>query len=279
MDVLSQALTWVRLTGEAVFTGTLAPGQTRQVPTGPGRFYFIADGRCTLAIAGCDALTMGTGDLVLLPRGPAHQLTALADDPSTPPSVRYVEGLYRFEGNALPPVLAALPRRVHVAANGAMPDWLMALTHFLLEESSHGEPGSRLMVSRLIDLLVIRALRTWATVGDGRFGRLAGLTDERVGHALAAIHNAPLRRWTVAELAGAASMSRSAFAERFTSVVGESPLRYLARWRLHLAAEMLKTGNARISDVAQRVGYSSDAAFSRAFKACFGHRPGETRAA
>jgi AraC-like DNA-binding protein len=281
-DPLSQVLTWVRLRGEAVMADHIAQFEQRTVSTGAGRFYFISSGALELAVPGSLPVFLRGGDLVLLPRGTAHCLnvpnTGAGRGQDDPMEAHFVAGVYRFDGGALPPVMAALPDLIVVSATkGLVPDWLSAITHFLLEESAGGEPGSHLMVSRLVDLLVIRALRTWATVGDGRFGRFAGLSDERIGHALSALHGAPYHRWTVAELASASAMSRSGFAERFTATVGESPLRYLARWRLHLAAEMLNGGGLRISEVAQRVGYSSDAAFSRAFKACFGHRPGERR--
>lgn len=281
-DPLSQVLTWVRLRGEAVLASELSPFEMRTVPPGAGRFYFVGRGALDLLAAGSPPIRLAQGDLVLLTHGTPHHIAApdLATDrrDGAHTAVHFVEGMYRFDGGALPPVLAALPDTIVVpAANGTLPDWLSAITHFLLEESTGGEPGSHLMVSRLVDLLVIRALRVWATTGAGRFGRLAGLSDERIGVALSVLHSAPYRRWTVAELARASAMSRSGFAERFTATVGESPLRYLARWRLHLASEMLEGGGLRISEVAQRVGYSSDAAFSRAFKACFGHRPGERR--
>lgn len=281
-DALSQMLTWVRSRGEAVEAGCLSPFEQRIVSEGAGRFYFVGDGSVELHVPGAPRVVLRKGDLVLLPHGSAHRIASAhlaaqrAECERT--TAHFVEGLYRFEGRALPPVLAALPSTIVVpSANGTAPHWLSTITHFLLEESASGEPGSHLMVSRLVDLLVIRALRTWATMGAGRFGRLAGLCDERVGHALNALHTTPYRRWTVAELAHTAAMSRSGFAERFTATVGESPLRYLARWRLHLASEMLDGGGLRVGEVAQRVGYSSDAAFSRAYKACFGHRPGERR--
>ncbi|UPG92744.1 AraC family transcriptional regulator [Luteibacter aegosomatissinici] len=269
-DVLSQVLTWVRLRGEAVFPRAIPAGQSMSSRGGAGCFFFISEGECRIDTDDGSTTRAVAGDLVLLPTGAAHRLTAVT-------ALNCVEGAYRYDGDGLPPVLAALPSCVHISNAGRVPDWLGALTHFLLEESRQIEPGSSLMVSRLVDVLVIRALRAWATEGDGRFGRLAGLTDERVGRALRAMHDAPLRRWTVAELAHISAMSRSGFAERFVTKVGEAPLRYLARWRLHMAAEMLRSG-MRIGEVAGRIGYSSDAAFSRAFKACFGERPGERRA-
>jgi AraC-like DNA-binding protein len=134
------------------------------------------------------------------------------------------------------------------------------------------------MISRLIDLMVIRSLRSWAmtekTAGSGWLGALG---DVRISRALKAIHDAPFRRWTVAELAETAAMSRSSFAERFGTLVGEAPLHYQNRWRLSLAVGMLQQPDARVNDVAHRVGYESEAAFSRAFKALLGYSPVEVK--
>lgn len=131
------------------------------------------------------------------------------------------------------------------------------------------------MVSRLIDLLVIRTLRMWVSKQGNRAGWLSGLSDERIGRALNAMHMEPSRAWTVESLAETASMSRSIFSDRFTSVVGVPPLRYLTRWRLTLAADLLRTGTVKVTDVAFSAGYGSEAAFSRAFKAQFGYPPSD----
>jgi AraC-like DNA-binding protein/mannose-6-phosphate isomerase-like protein (cupin superfamily) len=294
-DVLSQVLALVRLKGETVFTGALDdPGLV--VDEGVSRFYFVETGRIWLTIAGLNepALLMEQGDLVLIPHGHAHGLSttqptakivsrAQSEEPmrntlaANQIDVRYIGGLFRFDGGKLPPILASLPPVIHVPAGpSGTPAWLQAISHFLLHEANQLQPGAELMVSRLIDLLVIRALRTWSSSAPGRLGFIAGLGDDRIAHALAALHAAPYKAWTVPELAAIASMSRSSFADHFSATVGEAPLRYLTRWRLHLASEMLSAGNMRVSEVAERVGYASDAAFSRAYKSCFGHSPRDT---
>ena len=108
-------------------------------------------------------------------------------------------------------------------------------------------------------------------------GWLGGLSEERIGRVLSAMHADPFRRWTVQSLAEVARMSRSIFAERFTAAVGEPPLRYLSRWRLTIAADLLRSGGLKVTEAAYRSGYASDAAFSRAFKAHFGYAPSEAR--
>jgi transcriptional regulator GlxA family with amidase domain len=170
--------------------------------------------------------------------------------------------------------MAALPGAIHIPGVGGRPQpWLAAIAGFLVEEARKAHPGSSLMISRLIDLLVIRSLRSWASTHAARGGWLGGLSDERIGRALSAMHADPCRRWTVLALSKIALMSRTVFAERFAATVGEPPLRYLARWRLSIANELLRGGSMKVAQAAQHVGYASDAAFSRAFKSHFGHAP------
>jgi AraC-like DNA-binding protein len=150
----------------------------------------------------------------------------------------------------------------------------------VLDEAQAALPGASIMISRMVDVLVIRMMRIW--VGTARpedKGWLGALADPRISRALKTIHDDPFHRRTVAELASIAGMSRSAFAERFATLIGAAPLHYQSRWRLLLANEMLKRGDTRVSDVARRVGYDSDAAFSRAFKAQFGVPPALVRQA
>jgi AraC-like DNA-binding protein len=128
------------------------------------------------------------------------------------------------------------------------------------------------MISRLIDLIVIRALRSWVQLGQSS-GWLGGLADARIARALKAIHEEPMQRWSLDALAASAGMSRSSFSERFTALVGRSPLRYQNEWRLRLAREMLARRDARVGEIGLRIGYESEAAFSRAYKDFFGHSP------
>jgi AraC-like DNA-binding protein len=168
-------------------------------------------------------------------------------------------------------MISALPGRIHIRrAEGA--GWLDGIVPFLMVEVTDDEPGAALMISRIIDVIVIRTLRTWVQRGHTT-GWLGGLSDARIARALKVIHERPLQRWSVDTLADAAGMSRSSFCERFAALVGRSPLRYQNEWRLTLARNMLVAREARVGEVARRVGYGSEAAFSRAYKAMFGHSP------
>ncbi len=298
-DVLSQVLTMIRLRGELVYSANLRGPWGIAFPKGAAHFHLVECGALWVK-QGAEAVRVQAGDMVLLPHGVGH---VICDDTATSPVdigkligpyfdrsraelnyggegaiTRVIGGMFHFEGGSLAAVMAALPTVVRIASEGGQtPDWLNAISHFLIKESQEVEPGSSLMISRLIDLLVIRTLRTWAANQSRPGGWLGGLGEERIGRALSAIHADPYRQWTVAALAGIAAMSRSIFAERFAARVGEAPLHYVKRWKLTLAADMLASGNLRVKQAAQRIGYASDAAFSRAFKAQFGYAPSEVR--
>lgn len=300
-DVLSEVLKLIRLRGELVYSAQLGePWGIRFLPGPASHFHFVEEGAAWVIPPEGEPLRINTGDLVLLPHARGHSLVDSLDTPAEAidvlathgfnsddltlrvdgdgPTTRLVGGFFGFEGSALPAVISALPAVVHIPRSDAgAPPWLAAISHFLVDEARVPDPGSSLMISRLIDLLVIRALRSWASTQTHRTGWLAGLGDERISRALTAMHADPFRRWTVNDLAEVALMSRSIFAQRFAATVGEPPLHYLARWRMNIAADLLRGGGMKVTEAAQRVGYASDAAFSRAFKAHFGYAPSEAR--
>ena len=299
-DVLSEVLTLIRLRGELVYTARLGAPWGLRFQAGPSHFHFVESGGAWVTPVGHASQWIQAGDLVLLPLGKGH---VIADAPDSAvmdidvvasdrfdrdalvlrhgdgaPASQLVSGYFSFEGSQLPAIMAALPPLIHIPRGDAgAPGWLAAISHFLVDEAQQPNPGSSLMISRLIDLLVIRTLRSWAATEATRIGWLGGLGEERIGRALSAMHADPFQRWTVQSLAEIATMSRSIFAERFTAAVGEPPLRYLSRWRLTIAADLLRNGRLKVTEAALRSGYASDAAFSRAFKAHFGYAPSEAR--
>lgn len=155
--------------------------------------------------------------------------------------------------------------------------WSEGILHFMLLEAHDTQPGGALMISRLIDLVVIRILRTWVQQGVAS-GWLGGLSDARIARALKALHKTPGKQWRIDALAEIAGMSRSNFCERFSTLVGRSPLRYQNEWRLTLAKTMLSRQDARIGEIGFAIGYESEAAFSRAYKAFFSRSPREDNA-
>jgi AraC-like DNA-binding protein len=299
-DLLSEVMTLIRLRGELVYTAILSEPWGLQFQPGPAHFHFIKTGVARVVPASGEPTQVCEGDLILLPLGEGHTLTDVLGSPvekieavaaehfdreklvlthgGDGPTTQIISGIFSFEGSPLPAVMSALPPTIHTPrGDTGSPAWLEVISGFLVSEAQQADPGSSLMISRLIDLLVIRSLRSWAATEANRVGWLGGLSEESIGRVLNAMHADPFRHWTVRTFARMAGMSRSTFAEHFTRTVGESPLRYLSRWRLTLAADMLRGSGLQVKEVAYRCGYASDAAFSRAFKAHFGYAPSEAK--
>ena len=156
--------------------------------------------------------------------------------------------------------------------------WLGTTLKFTINEARAARPGNAAMLGRLTELMFVEILREYMhRLPANHGGWLAGLNDAHVGKALRLLHANPMRNWTVDELARESAISRSALAERFTQLVGEAPIRYLANWRMQLAKQMLREGAHSVQEVATRVGYESEAAFNRAFKRATGSPPATWR--
>jgi AraC-like DNA-binding protein len=161
---------------------------------------------------------------------------------------------------------------VRATASGA---WIESSFRFAASEIAAGRIGSTTVITKLSELLFVEAVSQFVgSLPAERRGWLAGLRDPQVGRALAALHSRPSEAWTAENLALEVGMSRSAFAERFTSLVGQPPMQYLTLWRMQVAAQHLREGHGTVAQIAFEVGYESEAAFSRAFKRQFGTSPG-----
>ncbi|WP_027170628.1 AraC family transcriptional regulator [Methylobacterium sp. 10] len=265
-DLLSQVLAQIRLTGDRVQSRTVTHTEPLELDTDAAHVLVAAAGALHVGGGAEKPLVIDTGDLMLLPRGPGEARLLGSSEPTTIILCRFWFDPYSLRG-----MISALPDHIHIRhAEGA--EWLDGMVPFMMRETTDAQPGAALMISRIIDLLVIRTLRTWVHLGHSS-GWLSGLSDARIARALKVMHERPMQPWRLDELAGVAGMSRSGFAERFTELVGRSPLRYQNEWRLNLARDMLARREARVGEIALRIGYTSEAAFSRAYKALFGHPP------
>ncbi|ATB46022.1 AraC family transcriptional regulator [Corallococcus macrosporus] len=264
-------------------------------------FYLIARGAGRLEVEGERPLDLSVGDAAFLPHGTGHVLRdALTTPPldahdgrrCTEPGPRKLGGsgaptsiLTGFFdlGGRPPSLLASLPRVVALSPNDrATAPWVSATLQLLLAEAAHPGPASMLVLQRLADVLFVQALRSLATTGGTsghvcRHPGIAALGDDAIREALGLIHQRPGAHWTVASLGTQVGLSRSTFAARFTELVGEPPLEYIARWRMTRAAEFLRDTDLAIDDIAARVGYESVPSFSRAFVRFRGERPGAYR--
>lgn len=297
-DLLSQLLTLIRLRGDLIYAAELSAPWRFSFPAGPAHFHFVLEGGIHVGMSTDDAVFARSGDLVLLPLGGGHVMSdrPAGDDSDAPlfsthidtdqlllthagpgQATRLVSGTFHFDGHVTPTILGALPSLIRISrSDGGNAEWLEALVHFLLAEARMPAPGSAIMISRLIDVLVVRTLRSWTSASQGGLtGWPGALGDERIERALAAVHGKPAHPWTVEGLARIAAISRSIFAEHFAELVGEPPLHYVKRLRLSLASDMIGEGSATVGDIGRRIGYASEAAFSRAYKSRFGHSPSE----
>ena len=199
---------------------------------------------------------------------------------------RFIGGTFFFENHESHPLLKVLPTFLHFSAapgktgkDSKVVDWFGTTLDFIVTEAASRRPGAEPIISRLSDILFIQAVRSYAgEVSGERPNWFAAAADPQISEAIANIHRTPQSHWTVERLATLSRMSRSAFANRFTELVGEPPLRYLSRWRMHKAIEMLREGRQTTAEIASLVGYESEAAFSKAFKKWNGQGPGPTAA-
>jgi AraC-like DNA-binding protein len=296
-DFLSQILGLIRLGTVRVFAAELAAPWALSFAAGSACLHLVETGQAQVTTADGRKTLVRAGDVILLPQESAHVMNAgeaapmplelaLARHqtgvtlhlPGAGATTRLVTATFRFQGDNLSSMLAVLPPFIHIPAGSEGGDWLADVARVLLAEAREARAGVAILAARLIDALVIQAMRLWvrnATPEDR--GWLGALADPRIARVLKAIHDAPFHIRSVGELANLAGMSRSSFAERFALLIGAPPLHYQTRWRLLLAHQMLQRSDARVSEIGRQIGYDSEAAFSRAYKAQFGHPPAMTR--
>jgi len=265
-------------------------------------FHIVAAGRGCLQLDGEAKRTrFSAGDLIVVTRG-AH---TLRDAPTTPAVdffdlikgrvadkdgviriggkgsiARFVCGGVQFENGAANPLLAVLPPVLHVKpSENGKPAWLRPTVEHVLAEVHGGGGGAAEVVTRLTDVLLIQAVRWYfqRNVESAEFGWLAAVRDQQIGQALALLHAHPAEHWTIASLARGVALSRSAFAGKFTELIGEPPLRYLTRLRIHAAARSLSSSDDKVSAIAEAAGYESVTAFTRTFRRHMGMTPGQYR--
>ena len=263
-------------------------------------FHVVTSGECWLEVDG-EWNKLNRGDLALVPHGKGH---CLANEPDAPAkgifdlereelSERY-EILHHggggaptkmmccvvsFDHPAAERLVELLPSMIRVEAwSSPEMDWVHSTLKLIESEANELHAGGETVITRLADILVVYAIRSWMQNDpSARRGWLGALRDDKIGGAITAIHRDPAHPWSVGSLAGEVAMSRSAFSARFTELVGEPVMRYVTRWRMHVATKWLKDEGLTLSEIAQRLGYESEAAFSRAFKRVVGVPPGRVK--
>lgn len=315
MDTLSDVLRAVRLTGSLFFDVHASEPWVAETPPAdsivggifPGAdhlvsYHVITRGTSWASVNGEQPIRLSSGDVVVFPHGDRHSMSSAPGMRAASPdlalyrrptdgrelpfrmsvgetgaeSTHFVCGFLGCDARPFNPLLAALPRVIHVSnpSGGA----IGAFVELALAETRERRPGGQCVLGHLAELMFVDVVRRYlATLPADRTGWLAGLREPFVGRALAALHQSPAHDWTLESLAREVGLSRTVLVERFTEFVGLPPMQYLTNWRMQLAANQLRITMDGIAAIGERVGYESEAAFSRAFKKALGAPPSEWR--
>jgi AraC-like DNA-binding protein len=273
-------------------------------------YHALAHGSCWAGIPGGPAVQLFAGDVVMFPHGDAHVLSSTPGIRGNPDfswftktsveqlplslaydgehvefsapqdeqaETRFVCGFLGCDVQPFNPLIAALPRVLHLRANDDNA-WIANFTQQAAAESHARRPGGEAMLARMSEMMFVDAVRRYADqLPPESEGWLAGLRDRFVGRALALMHEQPAQRWTIDELGRCVGLSRSALHERFAALIGVPPMQYLAQWRMQAAARLLLETRGTVASIAVDVGYDSEAAFARAFKRAVGKPPAAWR--
>jgi AraC-like DNA-binding protein len=309
MDPLSDVLRAVRLTGAffyrveaaapwSVLTEAARDLTPRVLPDAEHliSYHVLVSGTCWGGLEGKPQVQMHPGDVLVFPHGDAHLMSSakgfrldgregasqkrfpqtVVIGPDVPRDTTFVCGFLGCDVRPFNPLLASLPRCMLVP--GIASGWLSQFPRQVVAESHVARMGSETMLTRMAELMFIEVVRHHIEhLSSQEAGWLGGLRDAVVGPALSQLHERPAHPWTLAELAHTIATSRTVLAERFSEMVGVTPMAYLTRWRLQLAAEKLTSGSAKVATIGEEVGYESEAAFSRAFKRETGFSPAAWR--
>ncbi|RYZ04914.1 MAG: AraC family transcriptional regulator [Myxococcales bacterium] len=314
LDTLSEVLRAVRLTGAVYFAVDASEPWVAEAPHAreigpfimPGvehviEYHVVVSGTCWAGVVNEPAIKLTAGDIIVFPQGDSHIMSSapgMRGEPSLEafrasaqgrlPIAMHMNGggsararlLCGFLGcDARPfnPLLATLPKVMHLRMQEG-DDILRRLVELAVAESSVPRPGGDCTLSRLSELLFVEVVRRYvAELPPEGLGWFAGLRDENIGRALQKLHERPTHDWSLEELGKECGLSRSVLAERFAELVGIPPIQYLAQWRIQLAASLLRSGKSSLAEIAERVGYGSEAALSRAFKRQVGVAPAHYR--
>jgi AraC-like DNA-binding protein len=314
-DTLSEVLRAVRLTGAVFFAVEASAPWVAEAPPArelgphivPGvehviEYHVITAGSCWGGIVDETPVRLDTGDVIVFPQGDAHVMSSAPGmrgipDHESPMSARasrlpiaikkdgggaeraeLICGFLGCDARPFNPLLATLPRVIHVPRRASDDGLLEQFVKLALAESIAHRAGGDAVLARLSELLFVEVVRRYlSTLPSENVGWLAGLRDDSVGRVLGKIHDRPAHGWSLDELAQEVGVSRSVLAERFTHFVGIPPMQYVAQWRMQLAATLLSSTSMGLSEIAERVGYGSETALSRAYKRWVGVAPADWR--
>jgi AraC-like DNA-binding protein len=285
-DALTDVLKAIRLKGSTYFCGGFDAPWKMAWPenVNTGAFHVIVKGHCWLVQEGSsEAIALNQGDIIAFPTGGAHNIADKVDSPERllereNADITLLCGTFHYDSSINHPFVKDLPCFIHVkAAQTPNLDWLRALTLVIVEESKSPTPGSEAMIDKLTEALFIQLIRLHVAEHARDVNYLSALVDPQIGDALNCIHGEQEAHWSIDKLAQHVAMSRTAFTDKFTRMVGVAPKTYLTDTRMQRAKKRLAEDKESMFTIALESGYSSEAAFSKAFKKFFNLSPGKVR--
>jgi len=299
MDALSDVLRLIRLSSCVYFRRDFYAPWGMEIDAGPfAQFHMIVGGKCLLKRSGnSEPMILYTGDIVVFPFGESHWISDSAKSDRVPGKqvieaiahnkhlfkegreyTTLVCGHFEFNREINHPLIGELPEFIHIMDNDRRQlSWLETATNVIMQETDSGNPGSDVVVERLAEVLFIQILRAYIIKKSVFTGYLAALQDSQISSALRLIHTKHHLSWTLENIAKNVGMSRSSFAFRFKQLVGIPPMDYITDWRMEKALDLLKSTKLPLNAICEQVGYTSEAAFSKAFKRHFNQNPGAMR--
>jgi AraC-like DNA-binding protein len=302
-DPLSEILHSLHLTGALYCVARLGDPWGIEVPRLDGlmTIQIVTTGQCWIDVGDMPPRLLGPGSMTLIPHGTPHRMRSAPEIATVPlfdlpvnrisdrfetmhhggdgPPCHITYGALRFDPVAARRLTNILPPLIHLDALDAdSTGWMQSTLRLIALEASQLGPGAEIMITRIADVLVIQAIRSWiqhAPISEQ--GWIAAFNDEVIGRALALIHQEPAAAWSVAGLARDVGLSRSAFSARFSALVGVSVMSYVSQWRMQLARTRLRASTDTVASVASSVGFHSEATFSRAYRRTYGASPGVDR--
>ena len=261
------------------------------------QFWRLLKGTCYVSIPGEEMIRMNEGDFVFVPHGAAHRILGHPGNASVP-AASYVAALqcgqplfrgndeetlligghFEFSSSVQHPFVQSLPKAIRInSSQNEIRFWLQQASSFMNDELISGRAGNQIILGKLAEVVIILIIRAYIEEGDLDQGFLRAFKDPRISASLNSMHTAPEKDWTLDQLAAVAGMSRSLYCKEFKRLLGETPLAYLTNWRILKSREFLMTSKENICEIAERVGYQSEAAFNRLFKSKVGETPASYR--
>ena len=286
MDILSDVLSKVKLSSTVYFKSDFSDPWGMDVPKGPfAQFHIVTKGHCMLKTKDT-SLQLFTGDIVVFHFGASHWIAnnekskryqglevveailsgkALFEGDQL--STTLVCGHFEFDRTVVHPFINELPAMIHISNDDVKQfSWLKNITELVIDEAAKEKSGSSVIVNKLGEILFIHTLRALIEKNNLKTGFMAAMQDERISKVLKEIHTHPENDWQLEKLAQIAGMSRTSFINRFKSLIGDTPFNYVTQWRILQAKELLAESNLPVGEIAEQVGYQSEAAFNRVFK-------------